>query len=94
MAVNDALSDSPELVTANRMQAAGSLKSKPAMKANGITAGCDRIRSIVRRRVTAYSSSAGEDQGEELLRLTLTLSQGERFTIHCTFQEPSLMTQR
>ncbi len=75
------------------MQAAGSLKSKPAMKANWNTAGCDRIRSIVRRRVTALFLSAGEDQGEELLRLTLTLFARERFTIHCTFQEPSLMTQ-
>lgn len=34
VAVNDALSDSPNWSTANRMQAAGFSKSKPAMKAN------------------------------------------------------------
>ncbi len=75
------------------MQVAGSLKSKPAMKANWNHCGCDRIRSIVRRRVTALFLFSGEDQGEENLCLTLTLFVRRRFTIHCTFQEPSLMTQ-
>ena len=60
VAVNDALSDSPELVNSEPYEGGWILKSKPATKRTCCAAGCDRIRSPVRRRITALSLFPGE----------------------------------
>ena len=73
VAVNDALSDSPELVNSEPYEGGWIFSGCRA-------AGCDRVRSTVRRRVIVYPPLlSGEGRGEGAhLPLTLTLSQRER----------------
>lgn len=64
VAVNDALSDSPELVNSEPYAGGWIFKIKASDESEtGITAGCDRIRSIVRRRVTALFLFCGRGSG-------------------------------
>jgi glycine cleavage system H protein len=52
VAVNDALSDSPELVNSEPYEGGWIFKIKASDESGCRAAGCDRVRSTVRRRVT------------------------------------------